>query len=101
MYAKKSIFDKGSKANWTDEIFTVSKVFPTKPITYEITDTNCEVIQGKVYSYEMIKSNVNNTIVSLDRSFLPFKRTNLYWFVDLMESLEQIFWFSECLSYID
>ncbi len=59
LYAKKSIFDKGSKANWTDEIFTVSKIFNTKPITYEISDKSGEIIQGKVYSWEMVESKLD------------------------------------------
>ena len=60
LYAKKTIFTKGSKANFTDEIFTVSKIFPTKPITYEICDNKGNIIEGKCYSYEMVQSSLRS-----------------------------------------
>ena len=59
LYSKKTIFTKGSKANFTDEVFTVSKVFPSKPITYEICDNKGNIIEGKIYSYELVKSKIN------------------------------------------
>ncbi len=60
LYKFKSLFEKGSKANFTDEIFTVSKIFPTKPITYEICDNKGNIIEGKVYSYELVKSSLRS-----------------------------------------
>ena len=31
---KRQVFDKGYTPNWTEEIFVLDKVLPTKPITY-------------------------------------------------------------------
>ena len=35
---KRRVFDKGYTPNWTEEVFVVNKVLPTKPVTYEIID---------------------------------------------------------------
>jgi hypothetical protein len=42
----KGTFDKGYLLNWTTELFTVSKVLNTKPVTYKIKDDNEEKIEG-------------------------------------------------------
>jgi hypothetical protein len=54
---KKSIFEKGYTPRWTEEIFTVSKVQMTTPITYKITDFNGEEIQGTFYEQELQKTS--------------------------------------------
>jgi ribosomal protein L21E len=54
---KKSIFEKGYTPRWTEEIFTVSKVQMTTPITYKITDFNAEEIQGTFYQQELQKTS--------------------------------------------
>jgi hypothetical protein len=54
---KKSIFEKGYTPRWTEEIFTVSKVQMTTPITYKITDCNREEIQGTFYGEELQKTS--------------------------------------------
>lgn len=51
--AHKSIFDKGSKANWTKEIFIIDKIKRTDPITYTIKDQNNEIILGSMYEPEL------------------------------------------------
>ena len=43
---KKGLFEKGFTPNWTEEVFTVSKIQRTNPVTYKITDNNGEEIQG-------------------------------------------------------
>ena len=40
------MFDKGYTQRWTEEIFTISKIQLTIPVTYKITDYNGEEIQG-------------------------------------------------------
>ena len=35
---KKQVFDKGYTPNWTEEIFVIDKVLPTKPVTCSIVD---------------------------------------------------------------
>jgi len=53
---KKGYFEKGFTPNWTEEVFTVSKIKRTKPVTYKITDLNDEEIQGTFYEQELQKT---------------------------------------------
>ena len=46
-------FDKGYLPNWTQEIFTVSEVFPTNPSTYRLKDYDDEKIEGTFYDIEV------------------------------------------------
>ena len=41
---KKGLFGKGFTPNWTEEVFAVSKIQRTSPVTYKITDLNGEEI---------------------------------------------------------
>ena len=41
---KRKVFDKGYTPNWTEEIFVIDKVLPTKPVTYRIVDLMREKI---------------------------------------------------------
>ena len=54
---KKKQFEKGFTPNWTEEIFTISKVKSTKPPTYIIQDLNGETIKGSFYEAELQKTN--------------------------------------------
>ena len=56
IYSYKSIFDKGYKANWTREIFVITEVKNTNPITYKIKDLNDEEILGSFYTQELQKT---------------------------------------------
>lgn len=49
----KIIFDKESVESWTREVFVVSKVLRTSPVTYQIVDGEGEPIQGKFYTEEL------------------------------------------------
>ena len=49
----KSIFAKGYEANFTEEIFRVSKVLRRDPTVYEIEDHEREPIIGKFYEQEL------------------------------------------------
>ena len=53
---KKGIFEKGYTPKWTEEIFTISKIQYTDPITYKITDYNGEEIKGSFYERELQKT---------------------------------------------
>jgi len=46
---KKGLFEKGFTPNWTEEMFAVSKIQRTNPVTYKITDYTDEEIQGTFY----------------------------------------------------
>ena len=53
---KRKIFDKGCTPNWTEELFAVDKVHPTKPITYSIVDLMSDPIKGSFYEKELQKA---------------------------------------------
>ena len=46
-------FDKGYTPNWTEEIFVIDKVLPTKPVTYSIVDLMGEAIKVCFYEQEL------------------------------------------------
>ena len=45
---------------WTEEIFKISKIQLTIPVTYKITDYNGEEIQGSFYEQELQKTSQKN-----------------------------------------
>ena len=51
----KPIFEKGYTPNWTPDIYTVTKVQKTNPITYLLKDYLNEPVKGGFYEYEMLK----------------------------------------------
>ena len=53
---KRQVFDKGYTPNWTEEIFVIDKVLPTKPVTYSIVDLMGEAIEGSFYEQELQKA---------------------------------------------
>ena len=54
---KKKTFEKGYTTRWTEEIFTITKVKHTSPVTYKIADLNGEEIQGTFYEPELQKTS--------------------------------------------
>ena len=52
---KRKTFDKGYTPNWTEEVFVISEIQPTDPITYKIKDLNGEEIRGTFYREELQK----------------------------------------------
>ena len=53
---KRNIFSKGYTSNWNRELFKVNEVLNTQPPTYKIEDINGEIIEGKYYEQELLKS---------------------------------------------
>ena len=53
---KNNTFEKGFTPNWTEELFTISTVKRTQPITYTLADTKGESIQGTFYEQELQKT---------------------------------------------
>ena len=53
---KKKTFEKGYTTRWTEEIFTITKIQNTKPVTYKIADLNGEEIDGTFYEPELQKT---------------------------------------------
>lgn len=56
----KKIFDKGYLPNWTNEIFTVSKILPTIPVTYKVRDEENNIIKGNFYKQELQKAKLGD-----------------------------------------
>ena len=53
---KRKVFDKGYTPNWTEEIFVIEQINPTKPVTYSIVDLMSESIKGSFYEQELQKA---------------------------------------------
>jgi len=56
----KGTFEKGHAHNWTYEVFTVSKVLDTDPVTYKLIDYNKDQIEGSFYSQELQKTDTGD-----------------------------------------
>lgn len=59
----KTIFEKGYKPNWSTELFTITNVHPTQPITYTLKDMNEQTIKGKFYDCELMKTEEPNVFL--------------------------------------
>lgn len=46
---------RGYTPNWTEEVFVIDEVLPTKPVTYKIVDLMGEEIEGSFYEQELQK----------------------------------------------
>ena len=53
---KGNVFSKGYTSNWNRELFKVNEVLKTQPQTYKIGDINVEIIEGKYYEQDLLKS---------------------------------------------
>ena len=53
---KKKTFDKGYTQRWTEEVFKISEIQLTIPVTYKITDYNGEEIQVLFYEKDHQKT---------------------------------------------
>ena len=53
----KNIFTKRYTENWSEEVFTITKIKETVPWTYEISVLNGEPIAGSFYEKELQKTS--------------------------------------------
>ena len=53
---KNKTFDKGYTQRWTEEVFKISTIQLSIPVTYKITDYNGEEIQCSFYEQELQKT---------------------------------------------
>ena len=71
---KRNIFSKGCTSNWNRELFKFNEVLNTQPLTYKIEDMSGEIIEGKYYEQELLKSEVdfesNNKVLESLNIFL-------------------------------
>ena len=68
---KRNIFSKVYTSNGNRDLFNVNEVLKTQPPTNKIEDVNEEILEGKVYEQELLKSEFdfesnNNVLVSLN-----------------------------------
>ncbi|GFR23263.1 uncharacterized transposon-derived protein F54H12.3 [Trichonephila clavata] len=60
-------FRRGYLPGWSEEVFTVSKIYPSHPTTFELQDLKLETIKGRFYAEELQKIS---------------KRSDDYWHVE-------------------
>ena len=53
---RKKTFDKGYTQRWMEEVFKISKIQLTIPVTHKITYYNGEEIEGSFYEHELQKT---------------------------------------------
>ena len=57
---KRNIYSKGYTTNWNRELFKIRaashSINKTNPVTYTLNDENGEIIQGKYYEQELLRS---------------------------------------------
>ena len=56
---KRNIYSKGYTTNWNRELFKKHKINSTNPVTYTLEVENKEIIQGKYYEQELLRSAFN------------------------------------------
>lgn len=55
----KTIFEKGYKPKWSDEIFTIDKCIWKSPVVYRLRDSNGKLIDGNFYEKELQRVNIS------------------------------------------
>lgn len=56
----KRVFTKGYLPNWTNEVFKIYAVRPTRPVTYILQDSKGETIKGGFYEEELSKATTGD-----------------------------------------
>ena len=60
-------FKKGYLPNWTEEIFTISKIIPRSPLVYGIKDYHGEELQGVFYAEELQKVRKTDDVYRVEK----------------------------------
>lgn len=63
----KSIFTKGYEANFTEELFKITKVFRGHPNTYAVEDQEGESIIGKFYEEELSGTDGRDDVYRVEK----------------------------------
>lgn len=67
----KDTFEKGYTPNWTIAIYRITRIIPSVPWTYNVSDTRGEAIEGSFYEQELMHTTQN-----LDSVFIIEKVLN-------------------------
>ena len=70
---KRNIYSKGYTTNWNRELFKIHSINKTNPVTYTLNDENGEIIQGKYYEQELLRS-----IFNFDSNNKTLERMNIF-----------------------
>ncbi|GBM60754.1 Putative uncharacterized transposon-derived protein F54H12.3 [Araneus ventricosus] len=63
----KETFTRGYDPTFSEEIFTISEILKTDPITYRIKDLNGKEIKETYYEYEMVKYNKKDELFKIEK----------------------------------
>jgi len=77
----KGTFEKGYLPSWSYEVFKITKVRPTIPVTYEIEDLEGEPIIGTFYEQELQKTTKDNVYIIEKKLKSRFRNGEKEWFV--------------------
>ena len=76
----KSVFEKGYLPNWTEEIFTVSRVMrKKKPIMYKLKDYHGDEIEGSFYRHEIQPITKTDDVYLVERVIRKQRRHGEMW----------------------
>lgn len=56
----KSLFEKGYTPNWSTELFRITCVLVTEPVTYRLVDLNDNEVKGCFYEYELQQTDITD-----------------------------------------
>lgn len=56
----KSLFEKGYTPNWSTELFRITRILPTNPVTFRLVDLNDNEIKGGFYEYELQQTKLTD-----------------------------------------
>uniref|UniRef100_A0ABD2WNZ7 Integrase catalytic domain-containing protein n=1 Tax=Trichogramma kaykai TaxID=54128 RepID=A0ABD2WNZ7_9HYME len=76
VFKLKNVFEKGYTLNWSAEIFTITRVVPTQPVTYHLKDYKDQPIAGGFYEHEIAK--VKHPDIYLIEKVLKRRKNQMY-----------------------
>jgi hypothetical protein len=53
----KKVFDKGYEQNFSDDVRTICKIYSSKPVTYQVKDSDGRIIKGRYYEEELVNKS--------------------------------------------
>ena len=63
----KNKFEKGHTKNWSEEVYTITGIRFTTPITYKVSDAAGETIQGSFYRQELQPTKYADVVLGKDK----------------------------------
>ena len=75
---RKKAFEKGNLPGWTEEIFIISKKFPTTSVTCTIKDVADEEIKGRFYEPELQLIIKEDNVYDVEKMLKTRKRNGKF-----------------------